>query len=260
MASLRIGTWNVEYAAGAERNARRRQRLLDARADIWVLTETHDDLDLGPPFEAVSTEQRPTGRGGGRWTSIWSRFPVVERLVVDDPVRTVAAIVDAPGGPIVVYGTVLPWHSDPGPDESTPARAWAEQDRVLTLQIAEWRRLRERFPGLPLVVAGDLNMNLGGRHYYGTARGRLALREGLAELRLACVTEWEGIPAGSLRYPPIDHLIAPAEWAPRTTVVAAWEGTGADGVKLSDHSGVVAEVARGATGGALEQRKPRGRP
>jgi len=38
----------------------------------------------------------------------------------------------------------------------------------------QWRRLREQFPDLPIVVAGDLNMNLGGQHYYGTARGRRA--------------------------------------------------------------------------------------
>lgn len=249
MAALlgRCGNTPHRHLERRVRRGRRPERplaasLLDADAHIWVLTETHDDLDLGLPFAAVSTLQRPTGRAGGRWTTIWSRFPVVERLAVDDPVRTVAAILDAPGGPLVVYGTVLPWHSDPGPDATAPARAWAEQDRVLPLQLAEWRGLGEKFPGLPLVVAGDVNVNLGGKHHYGTARGRRVLREGLAELGLTCATEWERIPAGSLRYPPIDHVIVPDEWADDASVVAAWEGTAEDGVRLSDHSGVVLEV------------------
>jgi hypothetical protein len=163
-------------------------------------------------------------------------------LEVDDPVRTVAAVLESPAGSLLVYGTVLPWHSDPGPDPACPSKAWREQDRVLPLQLAEWGRLGARFPDAPLVVAGDLNMNLGGPHYYGTARGRRQLREGLAELGLACATETDRVPAGSLVHPPIDHVLVPDAWAPRTRVVSAWEGTTAAGMRLSDHSGLVVEV------------------
>ncbi len=42
---MRIGTWNVEYPAGKDRNPLRLARLKAANADIWVLTETHDELD-----------------------------------------------------------------------------------------------------------------------------------------------------------------------------------------------------------------------
>ena len=41
---MRIGTWNVEYAAGAAKNERRVARKRAANAGIWVLTETHDAL------------------------------------------------------------------------------------------------------------------------------------------------------------------------------------------------------------------------
>lgn len=242
MTTLRIGTWNVEYAAAATKNAARLARLRAEDADVWVLTETHDDLDLSRTHTPVRSVQRPTGRAGGRWTTVWSRGPVLQRLDVDDPIRTVAALVESAAGRLVVYGTVLPWHADLGPDPARPAKAWTEQDRVLPRQIAEWRRLGERYPGLPLVVAGDLNMNLGGKHHYGTARGRARLREGLAELGLVCATETERLPEGWLRYPPIDHVLVPAAWGPRTRVVSAWEGTTAAGVRLSDHSGLVVEV------------------
>jgi len=43
---LRIGTWNTEYASGVDKNARRLALLNGRPADVWVLTETHDDLDL----------------------------------------------------------------------------------------------------------------------------------------------------------------------------------------------------------------------
>ena len=238
--TLRFGTWNVEYAAGVERNALRLALLQREDADVWVLTETHDELDLGSTHTAVSRAQRPTGRFGGRWTTIWSRWPIVEHLEVVDPIRTVAALLRAPSGSVMVYGTVLPWHSDPGPGPS-PAKAWAEQDRTLPIQLAEWARLRALHADAPLVVAGDLNMNLGGKHYYGTVRGRDSLRQGLANIGLACATETDRLPQGALLHPPIDHVVVPVAWMPRTRVVSAWEGRTA-AVRLSDHSGLVVEI------------------
>jgi len=242
MTSIRVGTWNVEYATGVSRNERRLVRIQAEVADIWVLTETHDDLDLSPTHSPVSTVQRPAGRPGGRWATIWSRWPIVERVVVGDPVRTVAAVVEGPRGPLLVYGTVMPWGSDPGPDLANPARGWTEQDRVLRLQVAEWQDLQRRYPEVALVVAGDLNMNLGGKHYYGTARGRATLQAGLDRAGLACAMEWERVPEGTLRHPPIDHVLVPEAWIAGSRVVSAWEGTTPDGVRLSDHSGLVISV------------------
>lgn len=240
---MRIGTWNVEYARGVDRNKLRLALLERQKADVWVLTETHDDLDLGSTHAAVSTEQRPTGRIGGRWTTIWSRWPVVEKLDVADPIRTVAALLRAPFGNVIVYGTVLPWHSDTG-TAASPAKGWAKQDRVLAEQLGEWAQLRALHPDVPLVVAGDLNMNLGGKHYYGTVRGRKALRDGVANLGLACATETELLPVDALRHPPIDHVVVPIAWMARVRGVSAWEGK-TPAPRLSDHSGLVVEIEVG---------------
>lgn len=237
---LRLATWNVEYADGTAKNAARLARILSENADIWVLTETHDDLSLLPTHGSVTTIQRPTGRRGGRWTAIWSRWALLG-IPVNDPIRTVAALVTTPAGPLLVYGTVLPWGTDPGPDLANPAKGWSEMDRVLPLQLAEWRRLRDAHPGVPLVVAGDLNMNLGGPHYYGTKRCRDTLLTGVQGLGLVCATTTDRVPPGALRHPPIDHVLVPASWS--TPVVSAWEGRTPEGVRLSDHSGLVVEVA-----------------
>lgn len=159
---LRLATWNVEYAAGATKNAARLARILSEKADIWVLTETHDDLSLVPTHASTTTVQRSTGRRGGRWTAIWSRWPLAP-VAVDDPARTVAALVATPGGSLLVYGTVLPWGTDPGPDLAKTAKGWSEMDRVLPLQLAEWRRLREVLVGGPR-RADDGQRGLGARH------------------------------------------------------------------------------------------------
>ena len=39
---MRIGTWNVEYAAGAEKNSKRLEVLRANPADVWVLTESQN--------------------------------------------------------------------------------------------------------------------------------------------------------------------------------------------------------------------------
>ncbi len=49
-----VVTWNVEYAAGAERNARRAQLIRDANADIVVLTENVFEISGGAPPTAVT--------------------------------------------------------------------------------------------------------------------------------------------------------------------------------------------------------------
>jgi endonuclease/exonuclease/phosphatase family metal-dependent hydrolase len=159
---------------------------------------------------------------------------------VDDPVRSTAALLQTPLGPLLVYGTVLPWHTDPGPHGN--ARAWSEHHRVIPLQGVEWARLATAHPDAALCVAGDFNTNLGGRHYYGTAEGRGLLRASLDGAGLLCATEAERVPEGMLRYPPIDHICLSKRLADQAVVVDAWDGTTVEGAKLSDHSGLVVEV------------------
>ncbi len=112
-------------------------------------------------------------------------------------------------------------------------------------QAAEWAALRRAKPGVAMCVAGDFNANLGGAHYYGTERGREMLRSGLAAARLVCVTA--RVPEGLLVHAPIDHIAVSDELAADAEVVAAWEGEDADGVRLSDHSGLVVAVNRASS-------------
>src|SRR5690348_9268766 len=135
---MRIGTWNVEYATGAEKNRRRLDVLRKHNADIWVLTETHNDLDLSATHKPILSAQRPgIGNVGpvSRWVTIWTRHPIRDVLSVLDDKRSVACLLDTPSGLMIVYGTVLPWHSDQG-DRPSKARVpnWSEHYRVIAEQ------------------------------------------------------------------------------------------------------------------------------
>lgn len=240
--TLRIGTWNVEYGAGAAKNERRVTRMQEASAAIWVLTETHDSLVLGPDYHVLSAAPRPDRRVGERWVAIASVFPFTRAIPTRDPVRTVAGMIETPLGAVIIHGTVMPWHTDPGP--SGDSRNWEEHHRVLPEQAAEWVALRAAYPGVHLFAAGDFNTDLGGAHYYGTKRGRAALVDGLRAADLVCLTSTDRVPDGWLGHPPIDHICVSAPLGAGASVVEAWNGTTSDGVRLSDHSALVVELAR----------------
>jgi hypothetical protein len=91
--TLRIGTWNVEHASAAG-NPQRLALIQRADADIWVLTETQDGLELGSSYTAVHSEPRPKKPFPARWVTIWSKHSRIKRVSVRDPIRTTAALYD----------------------------------------------------------------------------------------------------------------------------------------------------------------------
>ena len=242
MRELRVGTWNVQYGRGIEKNQRRLSLLRSQAADVWILTETHDDLDLSASHRAVHSQQR-YATPGGRWTTLWTSLPLIERLATDDPRRCVAARLDAgDAGEVILYGTVLPWNGDVGPVKDSPARGWEEFPRVVSGQGREWLSLRERFPEATLIVAGDLNQDLGGKHYYGTKACRALLRTELARASLVCLTTTDRFGADVLQHPSIDHVCAgPGLGGHITAEVHGWNNV-VDGARLSDHGGVLVAI------------------
>jgi endonuclease/exonuclease/phosphatase family protein len=237
LTEIRIGTWNVQYARGAERNRSRLDVLASWKAHVWVLTETHDELDMSASHTAIRSEQRYS-TPGGRWTTIWTTLPLIERLTTADRGRCVAVRLDAgEAGEVIVYGTVLPWNGDTGPDAMRPARGWDEFHRVVPEQGQEWARLRRDNPSATLVVAGDLNQDLGGRHYYGTQACRALLTAQLAKANLICLTTTDRFDSGQVEHPPIDHICAgPGRDTSLTSTADGWDNV-VNGTRLSDHGG-----------------------
>ena len=207
-------------------------------ADVWVLTETHDELSPGPDFRAVNSAPRPaTNRKhvveGSRWVTIWSRLPLLEtHIPLADVERTVAAVVQAARGAMIIYGTVLPWYTD-----SDRGGMLVE----LARQAPEWTTLPQQFDS-PLCLAGDFNVNLGGPHYYGSDASKEAVRSRLKEASLVAMTDYDRTRSLRTEHDTIDHIAVPVRLASASSLVAAWGRQNMDGKRLSDHSGVAVDV------------------
>jgi hypothetical protein len=234
---MRIGTWNVEGARG-RRNPDRLKILRAGKADVWVLTETHPDLDLSDPYSQVSSEPLQLTKAGFRWVSIWSHFPLVRTLPVPDPRRMVAAVFDTRTGALAVAGVVLPWHSDRGDVASDPPpRNWQEHRRVVRNEVpALLKGLRLGAPDARRVVAGDFNTDLARPHSYGLIAERRELTRLVAEESLVCHTAGERYPKPSPVRNLIDHVCT--SWGP-AEAVETWTGIDGGRPRLSDHPGVV---------------------
>jgi hypothetical protein len=242
---MRIGTWNVEYAHASRLEALRKVMSTNS-ADIWILTETHDDLTPPNSQFVVHSEQRPKNwsgiRPGSRWVSIWSRYPIITEVSLPraDRERTVSALLDiGDGRTLLVYGTVMPWKGDGGKFD------WSEHHRVIPEQCVEWLELTQSYSDAKICIAGDFNTDMGTAARYGTKKGIAALRAGLAACDAFCATDPTRFPTDLLPYPPIDHIALSIAHRDSTSVVAAWP---ADRKALSDHSGMIVEVSDYADG------------
>jgi endonuclease/exonuclease/phosphatase family metal-dependent hydrolase len=241
---MRIGTWNVEYGRGLERNERRRALMESYDADVWVLTESHDSLSPGPEYQPVHSAQRPQASNptqvvdGSRWVSIWTRLPILSvETDLADPKRTAACLVELGGCRLVVFGTVLPWYRD----TECPTGMAAELER----QGPNWSGLATAH-GAYCCVAGDFNVNIGGDHYYGSKASKAAVAEQLNKTGLTAVTGYDRAGRSDL----IDHIALSNDLAPATKVVCIFDPIDDKPGKLSDHRGVVVDVDMG-------QRNPR---
>lgn len=234
---LRISTWNVDHARSVSRDPDRVNLIDSADADVIVLTETRDRVrPSDPAYEPAYSSPRPHCPDDERWVSVWTRIPVFERVSTEDPLRTVAVRLAAPGGALLVFGTVLPWHTDIGDARAEPAPPrWQEHRRVVAAQTQEWIELKARYPEDRIFIAGDWNTDLLAgsgltRYPYGPAEEANNLLAAAARLSLEIPTRHIEDP-GRQRPWLIDHIAGP-RGAQAVTTIEAISGGGA---ALSDH-------------------------
>ena len=164
--TIRIGTLNVEYAT-KRWNRDQLAILNDEAADIWVLTDTHRNIDLSQTHTPIESTQRPTRRGkaateGSTWVTLWTRFPCLRTIRVPDSRRMVATDLNTPYGPLAVAGVALPWHSDRGDGPTDPKpKNWVEHRRVIRTELPELlETMRRESEGGRMARAGDFNSQL----------------------------------------------------------------------------------------------------
>lgn len=226
-------------------------------ADIWVLTETFTDRPPGPGFTAAFSPTHPDRRPDPteRWTAIWSRWPI-EPLDEPAPHRrgTVAARVETPIGPLIVYGTVVAYAHERWHDDGRPARAWEVHHAEIERQAEEWRQVRRCYPELPVVVAGDFNQGRDGRRWsYGTNAARHALTDGLGAAGLHSLTDIDLVETGAITdRGHVEHICISEHLQPAGDVLA-WDRT-ADGIQLSDHPTLAIDLTVQDSSDMKEQR------
>lgn len=244
---MRIATWNVERPRpnGWKIPAAQRRRMAEVAADIWILNETHLEHRPGDEFahRAFSpphTERLPHEE---RWTAIWSRWPL---KVFDKPAPhrrgTVAAWIETPSCPVIVYGTVIAWANEPHFDDGRPARMWEVHLAEIDRQVAEWKVLSDAHPGVPLIVAGDFNQDRDGSGWYGTTEARARVSSGLDDVGLVCITSRDAVEAGWLKdHHLVDHICVSRDLE-AVSSVRCWEHRDETGQRLSDHPTVAADL------------------
>lgn len=242
---MRIATWNLERPDPADvaRNQARLEKIREIGADLWILTETQEVIDLSDTHHGASTV--PSFRKplpGEACASVWSRWPILRRLDTSDPSEAVCVEVAHPEGTLLVYGSIIAYAGYKGPDGKS--RMWEEHYRYIEWHGRDWKRLRAEFPGHRMITGGDYNQNRDGARWYGTRKGRDLLTAAFVDAGLKCVTEEDFVKSGKLldRHT-VDHLCLDETLAARVVGVDAWERTRADGMRLSDHSGIFVDVA-----------------
>jgi len=241
---MRIATWNLERPDPADVviNQARMDKIREVGADLWILTETHEVIDLSDTHHGASTT--PSARKpmpGEACATVWSRWPILQNITTSDPSEAVCVEVAHPDGPLLVYGSIIAYAGYKGRDGKS--RMWEEHYRFIEWHGRDWKRLRAEFPGHRIITGGDYNQNRDGARWYGTRKGRDLLTTALSEAGLKCVTEEDFVKAGKLQARhTVDHLCMDETLAARVVGVDAWERIRGDGMSLSDHSGILVDL------------------
>jgi len=243
---MRIATWNVERPTPKQtpKNEARLEKIREINADIWILTESHEVIDLSGTHHGAATKpsaRKP--RPGEYCAAVWSRWPILRRIDTADPTEAVCVEVEHPDGPLLVYGSIIPWDGCKGPDGNSPK--WEEHYRYIEWHGRDWLRLRHEFPDHPLITGGDYNQNRDGARWYGTRKGRDMLTGALEDAGLRCVTEEDFVKTGKLqKRHTVDQICMDLLLAEKIELVGAWERERSDGLRLSDHSGIYVDLGK----------------
>lgn len=246
---MRLATWNLQRLASpaGARMSRVRPYFEAIDADVWVLTETGEEVSPGPGYRGVATSEfdRDQHWPGEVWTKIWSRWPIERLAHVADAARCVAARIHPPSrAPFIVYGAVLPWTGSSW--RGFAGRGGVAFAEALAAQSSDWRSLRAAYPTDDLFVIGDMNQDLCevGPRYYGSKLNQGRLRSALSEASLVAYTGGAGDPVrrDSAPLACIDHICGPECLGSRVRSTIRWPDAPAPVRGVSDHFGVAVDL------------------
>lgn len=221
---MKISTWNLERPT---KNGKKTPPILEClkaiNADILILTETNDFIDLGAEYTSYHTEIFPGEwhKEGDRQVSIFSKFPIINRLPTFRSDTSICITVDSSFGEVTIYGTVIGNFGNRGDQFQTD----------LDAQIADWKKIGAENN---LIIAGDLNISFSDNTYF-TRGGREKLLAVFKELKMRNMT-------GQISQN-IDHIIMTEAFIQnKKAKIEFWNDTENITTRLSDHKGVYVEL------------------
>jgi len=247
---MKIATWNLDHSSNSSRQVDAQlAKLRLIQADVLILTETCERVDLRADGY-LNVLPHHTNRYGKYWSTIWSKWPITEQIDCYDNETAVCARIAAPLGDLIVYGTIITWKNDPGTNLEVRSPAWAEHDKSIVDHGNDWMLIRDKYPNIPFIVAGDFNQTRDGSKAYCSSNGIRLLNEQLERNNLICVTDEDFGANGKLmpdlkkngRYRHnVDHIcISPSHL--KAGLVGAWDHF-TETAELSDHNGVYADLS-----------------
>jgi len=185
---MKIATWNVaRLRKGSEKTNAILKLLLEQDADILVLTETINSIDLGTQYKSFYSS-RPIERyfrDDERRVAIYSKYDYYEEIKTFRSDTSICINFDTPLGPIAVYGTIV--GTEGNRDENFSSD--------LAMQIQDFERISKENN---MCICGHLNMSFSDNYYF-TEDGRRSLTKSFAKISLINLTA--AIPDN------IDHII-----------------------------------------------------
>ena len=236
-ATVRIGTWNVDWAGGGnDRGIRVAEALKAPDCDILCVTEGHADIlpagghtvDAGPDCGCVREETR-------RNVLVWSRQPWAAEDIGNSSAlpsgSMVAGITLNALGPLTVVGVCIPWRDAHVRSGRKDRSQWQEHEAWLAgFESLPYRHAKRR-----TVVLGDFNQRVPRRSQpKGVHAALLHAFEGFS---FATAGDLNGAPGRAL-----DHIAHTPDMAPANGV-GLWPREDRHDNRLSGHFGVWGDFA-----------------
>ena len=249
----RIANWNLERPRkGSKRTLLTIEKINEINADIFVLTESSDAINLIPEYSGIKSipfDKSPKEN----WVAIWTKWEITTPIQTFDPKRTACGLVNSPFGELIIYGTIIPYHMagvSGNRYEQTGYKTWQLHEEDILSQSQDWNRIQLLYPDAALVVLGDFNQTRDNLPKgYGTINGREVLSKELERNNLNCLTGIDFSKTGQLTVDPkkgkvrrnIDHICVSINLLSKfeNLQVSAWNHFNNDDVYMSDHNGVL---------------------
>jgi len=229
--TVRIGTWNTEWAKpGSKRGLRVREALAAPDCDILGVTEGYAGiLPPGGHLIEADADYGYAQQDGRRKVLLWSKQPWSEVDAIGSPEqpggRFAAGVTATPIGSLNVVGVCIPWrdaHVRTGRKDREP---WEDHIAWLT----GFEALPYRRPASPTVVLGDFNQRLPRK--YQPASVHEELLRVFEPFELATTGDLTGAPGLA-----IDHIAHSKDL--RASQMGIWQKRSELDQRLSDHFGI----------------------